>query len=120
MRISDWSSDVCSSDLFLQLLAFGNKGADAGLGVETGNARAARAHAFRQRSLRAEFQLKLARQILALELLVLTNIGTDHFTDLARAQQLAQALAIRARIIRRDGEILHPRDRKSTRLNSSH
>src|SRR3546814_13464307 len=69
---------------FLQLLAFGNKGADAGLGVETGNARAARAHAFRQRSLRAEFQLKLARQILALELLVLANIGTAHFPYLPR------------------------------------
>src|SRR3546814_8287905 len=58
MCISDWSSDVCSSDLdrqvgkdaalqdiilsieILDFLAFGDRGADPGLGIEPGNARA--------------------------------------------------------------------------------
>src|SRR3546814_11185594 len=102
MRISDWSSDVCSSDLgknpalqyiFLPVedfhfLALGNLGADSGLGIKSGNSGPTRAAPLSQRSLRAKFHFEFAGQILALEFLVLTYIGADHFLDLPRAQQL--------------------------------
>src|SRR3546814_10650541 len=97
MRISDWSSDVCSSDL------------DSGLGIKSGNSGPTRAAPLSQRSLRAKFHFEFAGQILALEFLVLTYIGADHFLDLPRAQQLAQPFIVDARIIGCDGKILDPR-----------
>src|SRR3546814_764676 len=128
MRISDWSSDVCSSDLddrdigknpalqyiFLPVedfhfLALGNLGADSGLCIKSGNSGPTRAAPFSQRSLRAKFHFEFAGQILALEFLVLTYIGADHFLDLPRAQQLAQPFIVDARIIGCDGKILDPR-----------
>src|SRR3546814_7557911 len=80
LRISDWSADVCSSDL---------------------------AAAFGERALRAEFDLELARQILPFELLILADIGGDHFLDLLGAEQLAEALAVDAGIVAGDGEVLY-------------
>ena len=59
----------------VQFLAFGDHRADAGLGVESRDARAAGADAFGQRALRIEFQLQLAGQIRLLEQLVLADIG---------------------------------------------
>jgi hypothetical protein len=83
-------------------------GADAGLGVEAGNARAARAHPLGERALRAEFDLELAGQILPLELLVLADVGRDHLLDLPRAQQLAEPLIVDPGIVRGDGQVLDP------------
>ena len=68
----------------LVLLALGDHRADAGLGVEAGNARAAGAHALGQRALRVEFELEFARQVLAHELGVLADVGRDHLLDLPR------------------------------------
>jgi hypothetical protein len=81
----------------LHFLALGHQGADAGLGVEAGNARAAGAHPLGQRALRAEFHLQLTRKILALEFLVLAHIARHHLLDLPGAQQLADALRYRSR-----------------------
>src|SRR5688500_6298812 len=62
----------------LMLLALGDNGSDAGLRIETGDAGAAGAAALGKRALRAEFDLELPGQILALELLILADIGGDH------------------------------------------
>ena len=82
--------------------------ADAGLGVEAGNARAARAHPLGERALRAELDLQLAGQILPLELLVLADVGRDHLLHLPGAQQLAEPLIVDAGIVRGDGQVLDP------------
>src|SRR3546814_7253076 len=93
----------------LELLAFGDRGADPGLGRESGNARAPCAAALGERALRTECDLQFAGQILPLELLVLADIGGDHLPDLPGAEQLAQPLAVDAGVVARDGEVLDPR-----------
>src|SRR5688572_19623186 len=82
-----------------RFLALGDLGADAGLGVESGNARAARAHPLGERALRAEFDLELPGEVLALELLVLADVGADHLLDLLGAQQLADAFVVDAGVV---------------------
>src|SRR5690606_37145287 len=89
-------------------LALGDRSADAGSGVKSRNTRAASAAAFRERTLRAEFDLEFACEILPLEFLVLADIGGDHLPDLARAQELAEPFAVDAGIVARDGEVLDP------------
>src|SRR5439155_26722632 len=93
----------------LDLLALGDLGADAGLGVEARDAGAAGAAALRQRALRAEFDLELAGEILPLELLVLAHVGGDHLADLAGPQELAEPLIVDAGIVRDHRQVLHPR-----------
>src|SRR5690606_25965474 len=100
--------DVRFAGELLVLLAFGDLGADAGLGVEAGDAGAAGAHALGERALRAELVLELAGEVLALELLVLADVGPDHLPDLARAQQLADALVVDPGVVAREREILDP------------
>ena len=90
----------------LHFLALGDHGADTGLGVKTGNARAARAHPLGQRALGVKLQLQLAREILAHEFCVLAHVGGEHFLDLPRGQKLAQTEIIDARVVRCDGQIL--------------
>jgi hypothetical protein len=65
-----------------------------------------RPHPFGQRALRVEFQLQLARQVLAHEFRVLAHVGGEHFPDLAAFQQQAQAEAIHARVVRRHRQVL--------------
>src|SRR3546814_2621911 len=64
-------------------LALGDHRPDPGLGVEGGNAGAARANAFGERALRIELELELSRKIEFGEKLVLDDVGRDHLTDLA-------------------------------------
>jgi hypothetical protein len=71
----------------------------AGLGEERRDARAAGAQLLGQRALRREFELEFAGQVLALELLVLADVGRDHLLDLARREQLAEAEAVDARVV---------------------
>ena len=59
----------------LGLLALGDLGADAGLGVEGGDARAAGAAALGQRALRVELDLELALEVELGEGLVLADVG---------------------------------------------
>src|SRR3546814_798706 len=101
--------DIILSIEILDFLAFGDRGADPGRGIESGNARAPGAAALGERALRTEFDLQFAGQILPLELLVLADIGGDHLPDLPGAEQLAQPLAVDAGVVARDGEVLDPR-----------
>ena len=89
------------------LLAFSDEGADAGAGVEAGDACASRAHAFSEGSLRGELHWQLAVQKLALELGVLAHVAGDHLAYLARLQQQAKSPAIDAGVIARNGQAAH-------------
>ena len=59
----------------------------AGGRVKCRNARAARAHLFRQRALRREFNLEFAAQHLPLEQRVLADVRGHHFANLTRFEQ---------------------------------
>src|SRR3546814_2709112 len=109
MRISDWSSDVCSSDLAILIVAMlaiglalgwfaGNRGA-AAMRAE----RDARAEDFRKAIIDLAGAEERARAVdgLRAELVALRNEPDGARTGLATPQADA-------------------RDRKSTRLNSSH
>src|SRR3546814_2714620 len=113
MRISDWSSDVCSSDLLHRLIAaqdeetapLGRDLLDAGRGgFEAGLARMR----IDQRT-REQAGAAAARHLVG---------PVDRREDLAGALAFAQADAEDAVALRRldAGKV----DRKSTRLNSSH
>ena len=93
----------------LHFLAVSHLGADAGLGVKAGDASAARAHPLCQRPLRRELYFQFACQILPFKLLVLPHIGGDHFLDLARAQQLAEAFAVDPGVVGGHREALYAR-----------
>ena len=58
--------------------------ADAGRRVERRDAGAAGAQPLGQRALRHQLDLELAGEELALELLVLADVGRDHLPDLPR------------------------------------
>src|SRR3546814_4889464 len=99
MRISDWSSDVCSSDLALQFLAEGRRDADA---VEH------------------RVDRDLARALDAREHLLLLDRNAELFIDLENlgidlVERAEFGLRFRRRVIIRVLIV----DRKSTRLNSS-
>ena len=81
-------------------------GAVAGAGEERRDAGAAGAQALGQRALRIELELELAGQVLALEFLVLADVGRNHLPDLARGQQQAEAEAIDAGVVGDRGQAL--------------
>src|SRR5271157_362795 len=83
--------DVSHTVEVLELLAVGDHGAHAGARVEAGNAGAAGAHALGQRALGAELDFELAGKELALEFRVLAHIAGDHFFDLPRFEENAEA-----------------------------
>src|SRR3546814_1518301 len=100
MRISDWSSDVCSSDLLGAASCFQNRFGD----VARLNILFRRIYYF--------FSPEAARQILV-----------DHQADFTRAARLLRIFeSFQGKTVLttegRDWE--RQRDRKSTRLNSSH
>src|SRR3546814_2348449 len=114
MRISDWSSDVCSSDLPR---------------VECGNARSAGPDSLGKRPLWIEFQLKLPVEAAPLEQRIVANVGAHHFPNLSIREKSPKSKPGRAAIIRDHRQAAHTvagdcidqgLDRKSTRLNSSH
>jgi len=57
-----------------RLLAFGDQRTRAHLGIEAVNSGAAGPDALRQRTLRIEFELQFAGEVLALEFLVLADV----------------------------------------------
>ena len=87
-------------------LALGHRGAHAGAREEARNARTARAHAFGQRALRAEFDFQFSRQELPFEFPVLAHVAGDHFANLPRLQQQAQRPSIHAGVVACHGQIL--------------
>src|SRR3546814_4602832 len=102
MRISDWSSDVCSSDLFLEHL-------EAEM-LERGDDIGQRERA--DRAIDLEPQPVVAIKALTREADAARIVGIK----VAQAQNVARGFlgVIEVAIIGRE------RDRKSTRLNSSH
>src|SRR5207237_7053959 len=121
------------------LLALRDLRSSARRGEETAQACPAGADPLGERALRIQLHLQLAREELALELLVLADVAADHLPHLPGLQQHPEALVGRAAVVGDDGEVLHAlavdgldqvlrvaaeaepaRDRKSTRLNSSH
>ena len=79
---------------------------NAGAGVEAGNAGAAGAQLLGERALRRQLQLELARQHLALELLVLADVGGDHLRDLPGLEQQTHAEIVHAGVVADDGQAL--------------
>ncbi len=100
--------NICLAVEILVILAVRDDRADAGLGIEAGYAAAARPHPFGQGALRVELQLQLARQVLAHELGVLSDIGGDHLLHLPRLQQDADAEIVDARVVGRERQVLGP------------
>src|SRR5262249_38531831 len=101
--------DVFVAVEHLGLLALGDLGADAGLGVEGGDARAAGAAALGQRALRVEFYLELALEIELGEGLVLADVGRDHPLHLPGLEQQPQPFAVDAGIVADARQILDAR-----------
>ena len=90
------------------LLALGDHGADARPGKERRNAGAARADALGERALGIEFDLKLAREVLLRERLVLAHVRRDHLLDLFGIEQQPEAYAIDPAIVGDDRQALDP------------
>ena len=98
------ANDAAFQDIGLSIeiacfLAFRNNGADAGFGLESGNARAARAHAFRQSALRIEFDFQFAGQKQFGEKLVFADVRGKHLLDLPLLHQFSETETIHARIV---------------------
>src|SRR5678816_1566888 len=83
--------DIVLAIEILDLLALGDLGADAGLGVEAGNSRAAGPHSLGKRPLRTEFDLQLTSQILPLELLILA-LSLIHISEPTRLLSILYAV----------------------------
>src|SRR5690606_5370991 len=98
--------DVVSSVDFRNCLAFGDRRAVTGRGVEGRNARTAGAHLLRQGALGGEFDFQLTVEQLLLEQGVLADVRGDHLADLAIFQQHAEAEAIHAAVVGNYGEVL--------------
>src|SRR5580692_6686997 len=82
--------------------------ARAGGRVEGGDARAARAEALRERALRRQLHLELARQVLPLELLVLADVARDHLGDLLVAEEDPETKVVDPAVVGNDDEALGP------------
>src|SRR3546814_943850 len=105
MRISDWSSDVCSSDLVEQVLSLYGAEEDRNRALADASARAEAAYKL------ADVRYR-AGSISYLELLVAQRSLTDARAALADSTQ--KLGSTRIDLFKALG------DRKSTRLNSSH
>src|SRR3546814_2327538 len=103
MRISDWSSDVCSSDLAGEVLLVHGAAGGVGLAaVETGKALGATV---------------IATAGGADKLAVARAHGADHLVDY-RSEDIRER--VKAITAGRGADVVFDPDRKSTRLNSSH
>ena len=70
----------------VRVFVFSKLGAECGARIEAGNSRAARAKFFGECALWHQLQIEFMRQYLPLKLLVLTDVGGDHFFYLSRFQ----------------------------------
>src|SRR5262249_12802734 len=99
--------DVAAAVELTLFLALRNIGACARTREEGRNSSTSSADPFRQRTLRVEFDLKLTREILLREQLVLADIGRNHFLHLTRLEQESESGAVDACIVGNDRQILH-------------
>src|SRR3546814_4931494 len=104
MRISDWSSDVCSADLTARLLpaltAIGKQCPEAIISVDT-------------------FRAEVARQAVEEGAAIINDISGGHL-DSAMPATIARLQVPYVMMHMRGTPRTMTRDRKSTRLNSSH
>src|SRR3546814_6663168 len=131
MRISDWSSDVCSSDLHAQEGCRGKLGRPA---IDAGEHQLRGAVHFDIEEASSAFIAQFrdidveVANLIFLELLRLLPIGFGQPTDPVALQATVQRRACQVwdHVLQRDEHVverqsrLHRTDRKSTRLNSSH
>ena len=82
-----------------------NRRAGAGARKKSRDAGTARADALRQRALRVELDLELAREILLRKRLVLADIGRNHFLDLPAIEQEAETDAVDSGVVGDDRQI---------------
>ena len=102
-RVSFWgepSATVPSAVVAPGQAAVGDLGAGAGRGVEGRDAAAAGPQPLGQRALRDQLDLELAAEVLALELLVLADVGAGRAADALGVEQHAQAPAVDAAVVR--------------------
>src|SRR3546814_6187372 len=122
MRISDWSSDVCSSDLLLLANDRLQIARDVPSAIVAINEADARLAALK------EPRLFPVRQILSKETAALQSVTLPDYAGAAltlsslieRAPRLPRMARVPSRYAAAAEPILVPEDRKSTRLNSSH
>src|SRR3546814_10084068 len=115
MRISDWSSDVCSSDLFSPLTAPGSaEGRDA-IALACSDIAAGVTGRGRER-------LHRFRHLVALELLIPLFLSPEDADWMATLPVQWQGEKWPEVLLPRDllGKVVEIGDRKSTRLNSRH
>src|SRR5512140_3399683 len=91
----------------LRLLPLGDHGPDPGRRVEARDARPSGPHPLRQRPLRAELELELSREELALELGVLADVRRQHLPDHLLPQEDAEAEVVAPAGVGDADEILH-------------
>ena len=91
-----------------RLLALGDERAVSRRREEAADAGAARPNPLGKRPLGHQLDLDLAAQELALELLVLADVGRDHFLDLPRLHEHAHAGFVHAGIVADYGEPAGP------------
>ena len=104
----DALSDAFVGGVFQRQAAVADGRARAGRCVECRYSGATRAQAFGERALRAQFDLELARQILALELFVLADVAGDHTRDLPVFEQDPESEVVDAAVVRDDREAADP------------
>ena len=117
-RASGGSSTYGLPSMTPRLLALGDERAVAGRREEAADAGAAGANPLGERALRHELDLELAAQELALELLVLADVGRDHLPDLPRLEQDADAEIVDAGVVADDGQVASCRGRAAPRSGS--
>ena len=98
--------DVGAAVDLAALLALGDQRAGAGGREEPADASPRGAHAFGERPLRHQLDLDLPGEKLALEFLVLADVGRDHLADAFRMQQRADAKLIDAGVVADHGQVL--------------
>src|SRR5439155_11191769 len=91
-----------------RFLSLGNERPIAGRCKKTADAGATGAYTLCECPLRHELHRELAREKLALEFLVLSDVSGNHLADLARLQQHADAEVVHARVVADDGEVPGP------------
>ena len=91
-----------------EFFAFGDDGTDSGSGEECWDSSSPSSYAFGERALGVELDFELVAEVLACELVVLTNLGGDHFFDLFGGEEEPEPPVIDAGIIGDAGDVFDP------------
>ena len=107
---SDVSLDAALEDVgvaveVLVLFALSDKGANAGAGVEAGDACTAGSHALGESALGGELDFEFSGEVLAFELGVFADVAGDHFFDLMGGEKEANSPVVNTGVVAGDGEV---------------